>query len=141
MLRTFLPNFDIKTALVRSCSGDLGMGTLSNILCETKAPGADDISLAENTITVQGTSNREEKEEQGNYYRCEISRGTFSRSIVLPSDVDEEKVKATFKDGMLELTLPKVEKSKQRSIKVEFFTLFKTRFCCFFYSVFANPNL
>ena len=78
-----------------------------------------DISLTENTITIQGSSDRQEKEEKGNYYRCEISRGTFSRSVVLPSDVDEEKAKAVFKDGMLEVTLPKVEKSKRRSIQIE----------------------
>lgn len=78
-----------------------------------------DISLGENTVTIRGSTSHEEKEEKGNYYRCEMSRGEFSRTLALPSDVDSEKAKATFKDGVLELTLPKIEKSKRRTIKVE----------------------
>ena len=78
-----------------------------------------DISVSDNLLTIKGETKHEEKEEKGEYYRCEISRGTFSRTVALPSDVDSEGGKAKFKDGVLELTLPKIEKTKRRSIKIE----------------------
>lgn len=51
-------------------------------------------------------------------YRSEISQGSFSRTIALPAEVDDSKAKASIKDGMLELTLPKVEKSRRHSIAI-----------------------
>jgi HSP20 family protein len=95
----------------------------ADILVRAEVPGVDkkdlEISTTENTVTIKGSTRREEKEEKGDYYRCEISRGSFSRTVALPGDVDSSKAKATFKDGVLELTLPKVEKSKRRTITVE----------------------
>jgi HSP20 family molecular chaperone IbpA len=61
---------------------------------------------------------QEEKEEKGDYYRCEISQGSFTRIIALPAEVDESKATASMKDGMLELTLPKAEKSKRHTISI-----------------------
>ncbi|UCE88831.1 MAG: Hsp20/alpha crystallin family protein [Pseudomonadota bacterium] len=95
----------------------------AEILVRAELPGVDkkdlDISLTDNTVTIKASSAREEKEEKGNYYRCEISRGAFARTVALPSDVDTDSAKASFKDGVLELTLPKVERSRRRKIKVE----------------------
>ena len=78
------------------------------------------------TRPVQITENREidmrkvgEKEEETQYYRHEITRGAFARTLPLPCRVNGDKAKARFKDGVLELTLPKVEKSKRQAIKVE----------------------
>lgn len=76
------------------------------------------ISVSNSTLTIQGETKSEEKEEKGNYYRSEISQGSFSRTIALPAEVDDSKAKASIKDGMLELTLPKVEKSKRHSIAI-----------------------
>ncbi len=78
-----------------------------------------DISLTENTLTIKGTTESEEREEEGNYYRCEISRGSYARSLTLPAAVDADKAKATLKDGVLELSLPKKEPSKGNKITVE----------------------
>ncbi len=93
------------------------------IVVKAELPGVDkkdlDISVTKNTVTIQGSISHEEKEEKGDVYRCEISRGSYSRTLTLPSEVNEEKAKAKFKDGILELTLPKVEKAKRRTIKVE----------------------
>ena len=69
--------------------------------------------------SIKGETKHEEKEEKGDYYRSETSRGAFSRMVSLPADVDESKAKASLKDGVLELTLPKVEKAKRRTIKVD----------------------
>ena len=68
---------------------------------------------------VEIQARHEAKEEKGDYCRCEITRGGFSRTIALPAEVDGSKSKAAFKDGVLELTLPKVEASKRHRVKVE----------------------
>ncbi|MCK4586698.1 MAG: Hsp20/alpha crystallin family protein [Gammaproteobacteria bacterium] len=95
----------------------------NEIVVKAELPGVDkkdlDISVTKNTVTIQGSTSHEEKEEKGDVYRCEISRGSYSRTLTLPAEVNEEKAKAKFKDGILELTLPKVEKAKRRTIKVE----------------------
>jgi len=93
------------------------------ILVRAEVPGVEkkdlDVSMTDNTVTIKGSTRHEEKEEMGDYYRCEISRGTFSRTVALPGGVDGSKAKASFKDGVLELTLPKLEKSKRHSIKLD----------------------
>ena len=93
------------------------------LVVKAELPGVDkkdiDVSVTENSVTIKGSTSHEEKEEKGDYYRCEISRGAYSRTVGLPSYVDSDKAKASFKDGILELTLPKVEKSKRRTIEVK----------------------
>jgi len=95
----------------------------NEVLVKAEIPGVDkkdiDITVGEDTVTIKGETRREEKEEKGDYYRCEISRGSFSRTVALPAVVDGSKAKASFKDGVLELTLPKTEKAKRHSVKVE----------------------
>jgi len=78
-----------------------------------------EVSISGNTLTIKGETKHEEKEEKGDYYRSEITRGAFSRMVTLPAEVDESKAKAALKDGVLELTLPKIEKAKRRTIKVD----------------------
>ena len=94
----------------------------NEILVKAEIPGVEkkdlDVSVTENTVSIKGTTSHEEKEEKGDYYRCEISRGAYSRIVPLPADVDADKAKAKFKDGVLELTLPKAKKSTRRSVKV-----------------------
>ena len=77
-----------------------------------------EISVSGNLLTISGETGSEEKEEKGEYYRSEISRGAFSRTLALPVEVDESKAKASMKDGMLELTLPKIEKARRRTITI-----------------------
>jgi HSP20 family protein len=93
------------------------------IVVRAEVPGVDkndlDVSVTENSVTIKGSTRREEKEEKGDYFRCETTQGSFSRTVSLPCDVDNEKAKTKFKDGILELTLPKMEKTKRRSIKIE----------------------
>jgi HSP20 family protein len=95
----------------------------TEIVVRAEVPGVDkkdlDVSMTDNTVTIKGSTSHEEKEEKGDYYRCETSRGSFTRTVALPGDVDSSKAKSKFKDGVLELTLPKVEKSKRRSIKID----------------------
>jgi HSP20 family protein len=77
-----------------------------------------DISVSNSHLTIKGETKSEEKEEKGDYYRCEISHGSFTRTVNLPAAVEESKAKASIKDGVLELTLPKREKSKRHKITV-----------------------
>ena len=76
------------------------------------------ISVSDRSLTIAGETKAEQKEEKGDYYRCEISRGAFSRTIALPAEVDDSKAKASMKDGMLELRLPKRHKAKRHSIAI-----------------------
>lgn len=95
----------------------------NELVVKAELPGVDkkdlDISVTKNTVTIQGSTRHEEKKEKGDYYRCEISRGSYSRTLTLPAEVNEDKAKADFKDGVLELTLPKIEEAKRRTIKIE----------------------
>ncbi len=77
-----------------------------------------DVSMNGNVITIKSSSRKEQKEEKGDYYRREISQSAFSRSLPLPAEVNIDKSTAKFKDGVLELTLPKIEAAKRRNIKV-----------------------
>jgi HSP20 family protein len=95
----------------------------TEIVVKAELPGVTkddiDLSITDNTVTIKASTSHEEKEENGNYYRCEISRGSFSRTVALPGDVDADSAKASFNDGILELTMPKLEKSHRKSITVE----------------------
>lgn len=77
-----------------------------------------EVSVSGTTLTLSGHTSSEEKEEKGSYYRAEIVRGSFTRTIALPAEVDDANAKAAMKDGVLELTLPKLEKSKRRTITI-----------------------
>jgi len=95
----------------------------TEVVIKAEIPGVEkkdlDISVGEDTVTIKGSTRHEEKEEKGDYYRREISSGAFLRTVALPAIVDGSKAKASFKDGMLELTLPKTEKAKRHSVKVD----------------------
>lgn len=94
-----------------------------DVLVRAELPGVNkddlDVSVTENAVTIKGETRHEEKEEKGDYYRCEISRGAFARTVALPNYVNTEGAKADFKDGVLELTLPKTEKARRRTIKID----------------------
>ena len=77
------------------------------------------VSLTENNVTIRSETKKEDRVEEGDYHRCEISRDVFSRTVALPTYVDSKKSKAKFKDGILELTLPKTEKNKRMELKIE----------------------
>ena len=95
----------------------------NELLVKAEIPGIDkndvDISLTENTVTIKGKSSKEEKEEKGDYHRCEISKASFSRTVTLPSEVNVEGAKAKVSNGVLEVTIPKAETKKRHSVKVE----------------------
>ncbi|KAB7627587.1 Hsp20/alpha crystallin family protein [Alkalilimnicola sp. S0819] len=95
----------------------------SEMVLRAELPGVKkedlDITVDEQSVSLHATRHHEERTEKGNYYRAEISRGEYLRTIPLPCLVDGDKAKASFKDGMLELTLPKVEQSRRKRITVQ----------------------
>ncbi len=94
-----------------------------NILVRAALPGIKkenlEVSTTQFTLTIRGSTRKETKEEKGEFYRREIHTGSFLRTVTLPAAVDESNIKAVFKDGMLEVTLPKLESAKRHSIKIE----------------------
>jgi HSP20 family protein len=77
------------------------------------------VTVEDGVLTLQG-ERRQEKEEKGKkYHRVERSYGSFIRSFTLPESVDEGAVKAEYKDGVLNLYLPKTEKVKPKAIDVK----------------------
>jgi len=95
----------------------------SEIVVRAELPGvtkADlDVRVSADSITLKAHTSHEEKEEKGEYYRREMSYGEFQRTIALPHAVDGENARATFKDGVLEVTLPKVGKTSRNKVIVE----------------------
>lgn len=77
-----------------------------------------EISLEDNTLTISGEKQAEEEQEGKRYYRVERSYGSFSRRIPLPTEVEEEKIDASLKDGLLKVTLPKSKEAQQKSKRI-----------------------
>ena len=79
-----------------------------------------DVTINNQTITIRASTKEEKKEEEkGKYFRREITRGEFQRTVSLPDNVDDENAKASFNDGILTVTIPKTEKSKRKTIEIK----------------------
>ena len=95
------------------------------IVINAELPGVtrEDITLdvKENILSLKGERKSSEEVKKENYYRMERCFGSFERAFTLPSAVDQEKIKANFKDGILRIEIPKPEEKrpKQISINVE----------------------
>lgn len=95
----------------------------ADILIRVELPGVEkkdiDVSISDNTLVIKGGVKHESKEQRKDYFRCEIEQGNFSRSLALPGAVDKAKISANFKDGVLEIILPKEESAQRRSVEVK----------------------
>jgi HSP20 family protein len=95
----------------------------TEILIRAELPGVKkedlDISLQDDILTIKASSRNEKEEEEGEYHRREISRGEFQRTMTLPSAIVGDKAKSSFKNGVLELTIPKEKLTKRKTIKIE----------------------
>ena len=88
---------------------------------EVPGVGKDDLALKVegNTLTLRGERKRDESVSDESYHRIERHYGAFTRSFTLPSSVDASGIQATFKDGVLDVVLPKAEDAKPRRIEVK----------------------
>lgn len=78
-----------------------------------------DISVEGNTLTIKGERTQENKTENDGLVRTERVYGSFYRAFTLPRGVDTSKVKASYKDGVLDLTLPKTSEAQPKQIEIE----------------------
>jgi HSP20 family protein len=78
-----------------------------------------DISVNQGLLTIRGERKREKEEKSKRFHRIERSYGNFSRSFRFPNEIEEDKIEADFKDGVLQITLPKSAKAaKQKQISI-----------------------
>jgi len=93
------------------------------IVVKAELPGMDkndiQVNISDSELTLKGEKKREEKVEEEDYYRCERSYGGFVRSVELPTEVQADKIKASFKNGILEVRLPKSEETKRKEVKIK----------------------
>ena len=93
-----------------------------NVFVRAELPGMKkeeiDISLHEGVLTLSGERKLEKEYDKAESHRVERFTGRFQRSITLPAPVDAAKVRATYKDGILAITLPKAEEAKPKQINV-----------------------
>lgn len=77
-----------------------------------------DIKVEDDTLTIKGERKFEDEQKKDNYHRIERFYGSFQRSFTLPRGIDAGKIKASYKDGVLKLDIPKKEESKPKQISV-----------------------
>jgi HSP20 family protein len=97
--------------------------TQDAVIAKVALPGVKpedvDVSITEDLVTIRGTFEEQTEAEDAGFVHRELSRGTFSRSFVVPTPVNRDAGKASFKDGILTLTLPRSEEVKPRHVTVE----------------------
>ena len=107
---SFVPKVDIKE-------------TKKDIRVSAELPGMDgkdiDLTLTEGTLIIKGEKNSEAEDKKEGYHRIERSYGSFSRVIHLPEGIDEKKVEANYKKGVLKIVIPKTSKAQEKQKKIE----------------------
>jgi len=93
-----------------------------NLIVKAELPGMKreeiDISFHDGTLTISGERKYEQKNQDAETYRAERFFGKFHRTLALPKPVQSDQAKATYKDGILTVTLPKTEEAKPKQIQV-----------------------
>ena len=108
--REWLPSIDVSE-------------TKNELVIKAELPGLDpkdiDISMNNGYLTIKGEKKHEKEEKDENYHLIEKSYGSFTRSVRLPREVQNDKITASFKNGVLRITLPKSEEAKKKEIKIK----------------------
>ena len=95
----------------------------SQVIIKAEVPGLDpkdlEVNATEDEVVLSGETRREEEVKEEGFYRSERSVGRFYRRIPLPTTVKANQAKATYRDGVLEVDLPKTEEAKERVVKVK----------------------
>ncbi|HET7713430.1 MAG TPA: Hsp20/alpha crystallin family protein [Patescibacteria group bacterium] len=110
------------TGSVRAAATDV-YETGDDVVVKMAVPGIKpediNIQVSGDTLNISGESKDEAEDKGKNYYQRQLRYGRFAQSIVLPAAVQSEKAEATFRNGMLTLTLPKSEEARPKQIKVK----------------------
>ena len=130
----YTPNdeeLDIQLASARKEPEEQSEGSLTvdvfrqdgDIVIQSTIAGATspdiDISILNDMVTIKGSRSPETKIKSQDYYYQELYWGPFSRSIILPEEVDADSAKASMKNGILTIRLPTLEKAKTKKLKIE----------------------
>ena len=93
------------------------------LVLKAELPGVDakdvDVHVENNVLTLRGQRNFDQETKRESYHRVERAYGAFSRSFTLPNVVDTQNIKAEFKDGVLQVMLPKREEAKPKQIQIQ----------------------
>jgi len=93
------------------------------LIVKADLPGIDpkevSISVTGNQLTIEGERKREEKKEEKDYFYRELAYGKFSRTMPLPEGVDADKIKANYKNGVLEITMPAPKQLASKKVQIE----------------------
>jgi len=96
--------------------------TDDNIVIKAELPGIDKKDIAvdvkNRVLTLKGEHSSEDETKEDNYYRRERRHGRFERAFTLPTEVDLDKIKADYKDGVLKIEIPKLQEKKPKKITV-----------------------
>jgi HSP20 family protein len=96
--------------------------TESELVVRAELPGMTheniELSLQENVLTLKGEKKHEQTRDNENFHRVERSYGSFTRSFTLPCDINQDAIKANFKDGVLVITLTKSEAARPKKIDI-----------------------
>jgi HSP20 family protein len=94
----------------------------TDVVVKAELPGMRkddiDVNISDDVITISGEKKTEEKVEKKDYYRLERSFGSFTRTLRLPSEIQSDKARASFKEGVLEVRIPKTDAAVQRVKKI-----------------------
>jgi HSP20 family protein len=94
-----------------------------DLVVKAELPGMEkdnvEVNLTDHTLTIKGEKRKEEEVKEEKYYRSERSYGSFVRTLELPATVQVDKIKASFKNGILEIRMPKTEEAKTKEIKIK----------------------
>lgn len=94
-----------------------------NVIVETPLPGVDpekvDITIENDVLTISGKSEDTKEVKREDYYRKEVRKGSFSRSVILPMSVKADQAEAHSEKGILKVTIPKAEEAKPKKIAVK----------------------
>lgn len=94
-----------------------------HVVVKAEIPGMKkediEVNILGDLLTIKGEKKKEEEVKEQDYYRRERSYGSFARNVSLPCEVKGDEVKASFKDGVLEVRMPKTEEAKKKSITVK----------------------
>ncbi len=97
--------------------------TKDNVIIKSTIAGVRpedmDITVANDMVTIKGARQKEEKVSEDDYFYQECYWGNFSRSVIVPVDIDSEHIEADLKDGILTIVVPKAAKAKTKKIKVK----------------------
>ena len=96
--------------------------TEGEIVVKAELPGMEHkdiaLNLENNVLTLKGERRFQKETKDDNYHRIERAYGGFSRAFSIPATVDEEKIRAEYKDGVLKIVLPKKEQTKPKQIRI-----------------------